>query len=236
MRNITGLLCAALALAAPAFSSTIIFDNSSAHPGGTLTFGTASAPGAVVLSGGVIDTVTKIDGLVSSFAVTGGACGAGGAYGCLNFTTGSFIGQTTIGNTTRYEYNGGGSLSVTGIADGASGVLYSTAGFDGVVTLNVNNVTKLSSLSGTLGPGALHPLLAAALGVVPLSPGGTDTNSALRIRITRGTGAGISTTNAVQLEAESPVPEPASMLLIGSSFIGLGVRRLRARVMKAFAI
>src|SRR3954449_10660924 len=87
------------ALLLPASAATVIFDNSSAHPGGSFTFGTASAPGPVTLSSGVIDEVTKIDGSIITFGVTG-ACGPASAYGCLNMTTGSFIDQFTAGNTT----------------------------------------------------------------------------------------------------------------------------------------
>src|SRR4051794_12078849 len=167
-----GLLFTTLSLL-PASAATIIFDNTSAHPGGTLTFGTALAPGSVTLTSGVIDLVTKIDGSITSFGVTG-SCGIGSAYGCMNMTTGSFIDQFTVGNTTTYRYNGGGSFCIRGSADGASGLLLSTAGFDGIVTLNVNNPTQLASLSGTLAPGVLNSVLASSLGVSANTPGGTD--------------------------------------------------------------
>jgi hypothetical protein len=76
-------------------SNVIIFDNQSAHPGGTLTFGTSS--GAASLADGVIDEVTGIDGAVTSFSVAG-TCGTG-SYGCLNFTTGLFLGSSNTGDS-----------------------------------------------------------------------------------------------------------------------------------------
>ena len=208
-----------------AVAATIVFDNTSGHPGGTLTFGSASSPGPASLTNGVIDAVTKIDGSVITFPVSsilGFNCGSPtSGFGCINFTTGSFIDQMTSGNTTTYRYNSGGSLTIHGTADGASGLLYSTAGFDSIVTLNVNNLTNLASLSATLGAGTLDPVLAATFGVSPNSPGGTDANSAISIRFGTGGGTGLATTNSVQLNATEAVPEPASMMLLGSGLVGV---------------
>jgi hypothetical protein len=225
------LSLAVVAAIAPASAATVILDNSSAHPGGTWTFGTAANPGPAVLTNGVIDTVTKIDGSVFSLPVTG-TCGLTGSYGCINFTTGSFISEMTMGSTTTYQYGPGGSLSITGMADGASGLLYSTAGFAGVVTLNVNNTTNLASLSALLGSGDIDPVLASILGIAPFTPGGTDANSAFQITFRGGLGTGNASTNSVQLEAGPPVPEPASMVLMGAGLVAIAGTRLRKRVQR----
>jgi hypothetical protein len=211
----------AAAMAARATPNTIIFDNQSDHPGGTLTFGTTSGPASLI--DGVIDKVTSIDGVVTSFAVTG-ACG-GGIYGCLSFTTGSLLSTTVAGDTTTYSYAAGGSLTITGAADGGSGVLFSDGGFAAPVTLNYNTVTGLSSLSGSLLSGTLDANLAASLGVSVFTPGGTGTNSAFDIIFNAENGSGAATTNSVQITG---VPEPPSMLLLGAAFLAVAsIRRRR---------
>jgi hypothetical protein len=92
-------------------------------------------------------------------------------------------------------------------------------------------------LEGTLAPGSINPILAAALGVSPNSLGGND--QSLFVDFTGismplsgppiGTGLG----NTNQLEVVTPavtsVPEPGSMFLLGSGLLMLArfVRRGR---------
>src|SRR4051812_38344255 len=123
---------ASLALTVGASAATIVFDNQSAHQGGSFTFGT-TAGSTASLTNGIIDQVTNAgDG---SFSVTGSCA----TFGCLNFTTGTFLSSSVTGSTTSYVFAAGGSITVVGTANGVTGTLFSDpTGFAAPITLSVN--------------------------------------------------------------------------------------------------
>jgi hypothetical protein len=226
-------------------ADTITFNNSSLHPDGTFTIGNT-----VSLSNGVIDTVARILP-TAGFNITG-PCGEAptATFGCLNLTTGAFIGPLTSTSANDYEYMGTGStITVTGGISALS-LPNTTVLWTGSFDANSNIILEFDddcvstptqctgSLTGTLALGSINPILAAALHVNPNSIGGDD--QSLFVNFTGislpssgpPTGTGMGNTN--QLEVVTPavttaVPEPGSMFLLGSGLLMLArfVRRGR---------
>jgi len=231
--------------AANSAADTITFDNSSLHPGGTFTIGNT-----VSLSNGPIDAVARILP-TAGFAITG-PCGNAptATFGCLNLTTGAFVGPLPATTANDYAYMGGGSITVTGgiasLGLPNSTVLY-TGTFDPgsnvILTFDDDCVTTpaqcTGGLAGTLSTGSINPILAAALGVNPNSMSGNDQSlfvgfSGISMPAAGSAPSGTAAGNTNQLQVVTPnatttVPEPGSMFLLGSGLLMLArfVRRGR---------
>ncbi len=224
-----------------ATADTITFDNSSLHPDGSFSIGTT-----VSLNNGVVDAVAH-DVPLFGFNVTG-TCGTAGTFGCLNLTTGTFLGPVLATTANDFAYNGGGSVTVTGGIASLS-LPDNTVLFSGSFDPTANVILQFDddcvttpaqctgSLTGTLAPGTFNPVLAAAFGVNPNSLGGDDQSLFLSFAglsmPLAGEPVGTAGGNTNQLEVVTPgvaaVPEPTTMVLMGSGLLVLarGLRRTR---------
>ncbi len=149
--------------------------------------------------------------------VTGFTCGSGAstfACGRLAFTTGSFSSSTA----TSFTFNGGGSLTIMGSVTGGSAVTLVSATFVGPVT--VTQVSgKIWSLVGSLSVMSVDPSLAALFPSIVAPASGALDSLVIKFKMV-GTGfIGTATSQDVFISA---VPEPSSMLLLGSGFMAIG--------------
>ena len=237
------LVCGLLgANAAPSSADTITFGNSALHPGGTITVGAT-----VQLSGGVIDEVARSLPTLG-FSITG-LCGPGAIYGCLSITTGTFVGPNGMTPANDYVYSGtGSSISIIGgvkdINTNAQLIPNGTTLWTGLfdpgnsVTLAFDETCATQptqcqgGLNGLLTGGTLNATLAALLGVSPNTTGGNDQNLFINFLIPPGviapaagfppTGTASINTNQLQLitpAAQTVVPEPGSLVLLGSGLV-----------------
>jgi hypothetical protein len=212
--------------APPASAATIAFENSLANIGGTATFG---ADG-IRLEEGRIDLV----GLLGSpgYPVTG-ACGG---VGCLTLDSGDFLGPMAS-NPNVFRYSGdGGFLQVEGtvdtpLASDPTGVLFN-AFFDDEqeIILSFDVVSgvrqETASLQGTLETGTINLALASFLGVASQTFTGAQNSflvnlSNLTFPGGAPTGAGGNGRNDIQADTPTVVPEPESLVLLGTGLLGL---------------
>ncbi len=150
--------------------------------------------------------------------VTGFTCGSGAstfACGRLAFTTGSFISSTA----TSFTFAGGGSLTISGSVTGGGAVTLVSATFVGPVT-----VTQVSgniwSLVGSLSVTSIDPSLTALFPSVVAPASGALSSLVIKFKMI-GTGF-IGTATSQDVFVSAAVPEPSSMLLLGSGFVAIG--------------
>lgn len=201
--------------------NALVFSNNPAfNSGGSALF--TSAGGSI--TNAAIDQVVNLNTFLGG--QLNGTCGASGTAACLSITTGSLISSTSTQRTYAP-----GTLSIFGMFGiNPSATLFATT-FASNVVVQMNMPSRTGTVQGTLSPGTLDPVLAAFLGVMNSTVGGTNNNSIFRlaVNLTNGNVGGTISTSAVQADALSTVPEPGSMMLLGTGLLSLGAYVKRRR-------
>jgi len=183
--------------------------------GGSVVFGGGNAP--LVTTAGVVNNAVDLT-TGTSVAITNGA---------LNFTTGGQVLPPAVGTPFIDIFNAGGSLTITGsIAGGANAVLLQGTFLTPGTLLCC--ASSAAAFNDVISPSVMDPTLAADLGVVT-NGGGSLAQTELVLNFTLSVPgealpfSGIQAGGAVTVNNSSAVPEPTSLLLLGSGILGLGL-------------
>jgi hypothetical protein len=220
--------CVGAAFAAPAI---IDFSTGGGVDTGTLTYAGGAAPliGTDILIGLVKGVSTPSNSGVSD-PIT---------LGLLSFTTGDFVSFSA----GTYTFGSGGSISIMGTGPGCTTVggcggntPDTTSGPNLLTGLDVSaqfGPSGLLSLAITNGSDTKDPLLVQFFGLVPATIPGWNFSGTIHASLdSGGTGGAFAADSTGSTDiANTPVPEPASIILLGSVLVGITslVHRRRAK-------
>jgi len=207
-----------VALAVPA----IVFDTVPGGAGGTLTYDGAGGP-AVGTNIQFVDLVGVDSPLNANVVLSCVDC-------FLNFTTGA----NTLEGPPQYTWGGGGSFVLTGDvpALGLDDAVLLSGSFTGTPNTPGLAAGETSALFVALGIDTKNETLAGFYGFSPDNWAFANTEIALGTFSPGADGAFTAIPNQADLINVQPVPEPGTLMLVGTGIMGLGAA-IRRKCQKA---